>query len=403
MRFIADLHLHSRYSRATSKDMRLETLERFGRLKGIHLLGTGDFTHPTYLLEMKSQLVQAEEGLYTLKTERNGTRFMLTTEVGNIYSQKGKTNRRIHTLIFAPSFEVVEKLNTRLGRMGKLSSDGRPILGFPAKDLVKLVLDCSPDCLLVPAHAWTPWYSVFGANSGFDSLNECFEEQAPYISAIETGLSSDPQMNWRLSSLDGISLISNSDVHSPDNLGREANIFACNLDYYEIVETIKTRDAHRFISTIEFLPEEGKYHFDGHRNCNILFSPKETRARSGICPACGRRLTIGVMNRVEQLADRPPGFKPPGAIPAIHLVPLREIIADAMGVGVKSVAVDKEYIRMVEKGGSEFNILLESSEEELQRLTSPRIADGIMKVRRGEIEIVPGYDGVFGTIRIFDR
>lgn len=403
MRFFADFHIHSRFSRATSKEMRLEVVGRFARMKGIKLLGTGDFTHPTYFLEIKSRLSEAEDGLYTLKDDRNGTRFILTTEVSNIFSHKDKRNRRIHTLIFAPNIQTVEKINARLGRMGRLGSDGRPVFGFPVKDLVKIVLDCSPDCLLVPAHAWTPWFSVFGANSGFDSLEECFGEQIRFIPAIETGLSSDPEMNWRLSALDQITLISNSDAHSPETIGREANCFDCELNYSKVVHTIKEKDPKRFLFTIEFFPEEGKYHFDGHRNCKVLFSPKETKAHQGICPVCGKKVTVGVMNRVEELADRPEGYRPPGAIPSIHIVPLREIVAEALGVGVESLLVEREYFKIVERGGSEFTVLLDLSQEELISLASPRVVEGIMRVRESKVKIIPGYDGVFGKIQIFDE
>jgi uncharacterized protein (TIGR00375 family) len=307
----------------------------------------------------------------------------------------------VHTLIFAPSIQVVEKINERLGRMGKLGSDGRPIFGFPVKDLVKVVLDCSPDCLLVPAHAWTPWFSVFGANSGFDSLDECFGEQRRFITAIETGLSSDPGMNWRISALDRITLISNSDAHSPATIGREANCFDCDLNYYEIISAIKNKDPKRFLSTIEFFPEEGKYHFDGHRNCKVLFSPKETRIHKGICPVCGKKLTVGVMSRVEELADRPEGYKPADAIPAVHLIPLREIIAEALEIGVDTVGVEKEYFMMVEKGGSEYAVLLDLPPEELAHIASARVLEGIMRVREGKVRIIPGYDGVFGKIQLF--
>jgi len=269
------------------------------------------------------------------------------------------------------------------------------------KDLVKMVLDCSERCLLVPAHAWTPWYSVFGANSGFDSLEECFEEEAKNIHSIETGLSSNPQMNWRISALDRITLISNSDAHSPRHIGREANAFCCEMNYDEIIRVIREKDPRGILFTIEFFPEEGKYHYDGHRNCGVLFSPKETRAHNYQCPKCGRPLTVGVMHRVEELADRPEGFVPQGAIPAIHLVPLEEIIAEALGVGKGSKAVEREYFRLVEQGGSEFAILLDLPPEELRRIAPPRIYEGIMRVRRGELEITPGYDGVYGKIRIF--
>ena len=400
MKFIADLHIHSRYSRATSRDMEVDTLAVWAKRKGIKLMGTGDFTHPLYLLELKSKLIPSGGGLYTLKTDPEGTRFMLTTEVSNMYTQGGK-GRRIHTLIFAPSLETAERISAKLGKYGKIASDGRPIFGFSAKDLVKMILDISADCLLIPAHAWTPWFSVFGANSGFQSLEECYEEETRNIRAIETGLSSDPEMNWRLSALDDITLISNSDAHSPSKIGREANIFNCDLSYTAITEAIRGKDPRKLFFTIEFFPEEGKYHYDGHRNCNILFSPKETKKHKGLCPVCGKRLTIGVMNRVDELADREEGTVPDKAIPALHMVPLDEIIADALGVGNNAASVEKEYLRLVDKGGSEFDILTELSPEDLASFTPPMILEGILRVREGRLNITPGYDGVFGKIQIF--
>jgi len=400
MKFIADLHLHSKYSRATSREMEVETLSLWAKRKGIKLLGTGDFTHPLYLLDLKSKLRPLGSGLFARPEDPDGTHFMLTAEVSNMFTQGGK-GRRVHTLIFAPSFEVVERINAQLGKLGKISSDGRPIFGFSAKDLVKMVLDVSPDCLLIPAHAWTPWFSIFGANSGFDSIEECFEEETKHIRAIETGLSSDPEMNWRLSALDEITLISNSDAHSPSKIGREANIFNCDLSYAAIAEAIRTKDPRKILFTIEFFPEEGKYHFDGHRNCKILFAPQETRKNKGLCPVCGRRLTVGVMNRVEELADRPEGVISPKAIPTLHMVPLNEIIADALGVGTNASSVEKEYLRLIEKGGSEFDILLELSPEDLASFTPPLILEGILRVRQGRLKITPGFDGVFGKIQIF--
>ena len=400
MKFIADLHLHSKYSRATSRDMEVETLSLWAKRKGIKLLGTGDFTHPLYFLDLKSKLHPLENGLFTLKEDPEGTHFMLTAEVSNMFTQGGK-GRRVHTLIFAPSFEVVERINSKLAKFGKIGSDGRPIFGFSAKDLLKMILDISPDCLLIPAHAWTPWFSVFGANSGFDSLQECYEEEAQHIQAIETGLSSDPEMNWRLSALDDITLLSNSDAHSPGKIGREANIFNCELDYATITQAIRKKDPRKLLFTIEFFPEEGKYHFDGHRNCGILFSPKETRKHNNLCPVCGKRLTVGVMHRVEELADRPEGAVPAKAIPSLHMVPLDEIIADALGVGTNAVSVEKEYLRLVERGGTELDILLELAPEELSSFTPPLILEGILRVREGRLHITPGYDGVFGKIQIF--
>lgn len=400
MRFIADFHLHSKFSRATSKDMEVETLARWARKKGVGLLGTGDFTHPTYFAELQSKLVPAGNGLYQLRKGEEGVRFILTTEVSNIYTQGGK-GRRIHNLIFAPSFEVAEGIRSRLGSLGKLSSDGRPIFGFPAKELVKMMLDLSEDCLVVPAHAWTPWFSVFGANSGFDSIEECFEEFSPHIHAIETGLSSDPEMNWRLSALDGITLISNSDAHSANRMGREANAFDCELDYKEIVQAIRSKDRRKLLFTVEFFPEEGKYHYDGHRQCGVIFSPAETRSNQYLCPKCQKRLTVGVMHRVEELADRKEGFIPKSAIPSIHLIPLEEIVAEGLGVRVGTKSVDAEYDRLVQQGGSEFHILLDATPDELGSFIPPKILEGIVRMRQGKVSIVPGHDGVYGKISLF--
>lgn len=380
--------------------MEVETLSLWARRKGIKLLGTGDFTHPLYFLDLKSKLRPLGNGLFVLPSDPEGTHFMLTAEVSNIFTQGGK-GRRIHTLIFAPSFEAVERINTQLAKYGKIASDGRPIFGFAAKDLLKMVLNISPDALLIPAHAWTPWFSIFGANSGFDSLAECFEEEAKHIRAIETGLSSDPQMNWRLSALDELTLLSNSDAHSPSKIGREANIFNCELSYRAVTEAIRRKDPHKILFTVEFFPEEGKYHFDGHRNCGILFSPAETKKHKSLCPVCGKRLTVGVMSRVDELADRPEGSVPAKAIPALHMVPLDEIIADVLGVGPGAASVEKEYLAMVERGGPEFDILLELSPEELSVFTPPRILEGILRVREGRLKITPGHDGVFGKIQIF--
>ncbi len=402
MRFIADLHIHSRYSRATSRDMELEALAIWGKKKGITLIGTGDFTHPTYFAEIRSKLEPFDEGIYVLKRGERETKFMLTGEVSNIFSQGGKV-RKVHTLILAPNLSAVEGINDKLRGLGKLGSDGRPIFGFPAKELVKIILDISDDCLVVPAHAWTPWFSVFGANSGFDSLEECFEEEVKHIFAIETGLSSDPEMNWRLSMLDNITLISNSDAHSPNRLGREANVFDCPLNYREITQAIRDKDRRKFLFTVEFFPQEGKYHFDGHRNCGVAFSPPQTRANDYLCPVCKRRLTVGVMHRVEEMADRPEGFVPGNSIPSIHLIPLEEIIAESLAVGVGTKAVEAEYERLIKAGGSEFAVLLDMPPEELKRFTTSRVLDGVVWMRQGKLNIVPGHDGVYGKIRIFSR
>ena len=400
MRMIADFHLHSRYSRATSKEMDVETLARWAKKKGISLLGTGDFTHPSYLAELRSKLEPVGNGFLRLKKEDQGVRFILTTELSNIYSQGGKV-RRIHTLIFAPSLEVVQTLSSKLGNLGKISSDGRPIFGFSAKDLAKMVLDISPDCMVIPAHAWTPWFSIFGANSGFDSIEECFGEMTPFIYAIETGLSSDPEMNWRLSALDRITLISNSDAHSPNRLGREANAFHGPLDYGELTETLRTKDRKRFLFTLEFFPEEGKYHYDGHRDCGVVFAPSQTRSHQYLCPKCHKKLTVGVVHRVEELADRPVGFVPRNAIPSIHLIPLEEIIAEGLGQRVGTKAVETEYERLLERGGSEFQILLDAAPDELQSYVPPKVLEAIIRMRQGKVLILPGHDGVFGKISLF--
>jgi uncharacterized protein (TIGR00375 family) len=400
MEFFADLHIHSRFSRATSRDMTLPVLNLWARKKGIQVLGTGDFTHPTYFEELKESLAPAEPGLLVLKEDPQGTRFCLTAELSNMFKQGGK-GRRTHTLVLAPNLEVVERLNRVLDRWGKLKSDGRPIFGFSAKDLVKMVLDQSPDCLLVPAHAWTPWFSVLGAASGFESLEACYEEELCNIHAIETGLSSDPAMNFRVSSLDGVTLLSNSDAHSPRRLGREANWFSSDLSYFEMIRVIREKDPEGLKGTIEFFPEEGKYHFDGHRNCGVCLAPSETRELAGECPVCGKSITVGVMHRVEDLADTPSGHVPEGAIPAYHAVPLEEIIAQAMEKGENSRVVQREYERMIAEGGGELPILLTLLEEEISRFAHPRVTEGILRVREGKIKPRPGYDGVYGKILLF--
>jgi len=402
MKFIADFHLHSKYSRATSKNMDLENLDKWAEIKGIKVLGTGDFTHPIWFKELKERMEPAEPGLFKIKNRNNETRFILTTEVSCIYSKKGKI-RKIHIMIFAPSLEIVDKINAHLGWIGNLKSDGRPILGLDAKELAKIIFDVSQECLIVPSHAWTPWFSIFGSRSGFDSIEECFEDYSKYIFAIETGLSSNPPMNWRLSSLDKISLISCSDAHSPQKIGREANVFDTELSYPSIIEAIKSKNPQKFLYTIEFFPQEGKYHYDGHRLCGISLSPQESKKYNNICPNCGRSLTIGVLNRVEALSDRPEGFKPEGVIPFKSLIPLAEIIADALGVMAGSKQVEEEYKNLIKKIGNEFEILLNSSQEGLSAATLPEIVEGITRVREEKVFIEPGYDGVYGKIRIFSQ
>jgi uncharacterized protein (TIGR00375 family) len=396
MRIIADLHLHSRYSRATSRDMDVEHMARWAKIKGITLLGTGDFTHPVWLRELRAKLTPTDRGLFTY----DGSHFMLTVEVSNIYTAGGRL-RKIHNIIFAPSFDVVDKINAVLGRFGNLMADGRPTLTVPTDRMVEYLMEISPDCMLVPAHAWTPWFSLYGSMSGFDAIAECFGDQLKHIAAVETGLSSDPPMNWRLSELDQVMLVSNSDAHSPAKLGREANVFACELDYFEILRVLREKDTSRFLYTIEFFPEEGKYHYDGHRNCSRRLTPKETRGYGGRCPVCGKPPTVGVLHRVEALADREEGFVPEGAVPYRNLVPLEEIIAEANGSKAGTVGVREEYYRLCQALGGEFNVLLDAPVEEVLRLSSARIAEGLRRVREGRVSIAPGYDGVFGEISIF--
>lgn len=401
MRFIADLHIHSSFSRAVSRDMTLDNLDVWGKKKGLKVIGTGDFTHPRWFADIESLLVPAEPGLFRLKSGDSGTRFLLTTEISSIYSRGGAT-RRVHNLVFAPDTGTVRKINENLVRRGaNLISDGRPIIGLDSEELLKIVLGVNPEAAFVPAHAWTPWFSVFGSMSGFDSLEEAFGEETKNIFAIETGLLSDPAMNWRLSNLDNISLISNSDSHSLQRLGREANVFDTDLSYKGIMEAIKNRDRSKFLATIEFFPEEGKYHFDGHRNCGVSLSPEETLKLGGKCPVCGKPLTIGVLNRVHKLADRPNGYVDEKKVPYKSLIPLDEIIAEAYGVGTSSKKVKEEYERIVSVVAPELEILMDKSEAELFSAIDSKIAEGIMKVRRGEVEIAPGYDGEYGKIKIF--
>jgi len=411
MRLICDLHLHSKYSRATSRDMNLPNIDKWARIKGIQVVTTSDFTHPEWLKEIKEKLEPAEPGLFKLKkiywqnnchTTSQDPRFLLTTEISSIYSKDGKT-RKVHNLVFMPSLEAVERFNAQLGWIGNLKSDGRPILGLDIQELLKITLDTSSEAMLVPAHLWTPWFSVFGSKSGFDSLEEAFGNLSDNIYAVETGLSSDPAMNWRLSSLDRITLISNSDAHSPRKLGREANVLDCDLSYADIVETIKSGDPKNFLYTIEFFPQEGKYHYDGHRNCDILFSPTESKKHKDLCPKCGKPLTLGVMYRVNELADRPEGQSPKNKHSFKSLIPLEEIVAEVLGQNPGTKAVDREYKTIIEAFGSEFNVLLDASIEDIASKTNDMIAEAISRVRQKKLEIVPGYDGVFGKIKIFKQ
>jgi len=403
MRFIADLHIHSKYSRACSKQLIPEEIDKWCQYKGINIVGTGDFTHPAWKKELQNSLIESEPGLYKIKNSDSPTRFIFTTEISCIYSQGGKT-RRLHICIFAPSMETAQKITSDLNKRGfNLKADGRPIIGMSAKDLAKAILDVAPDSMIIPAHAWTPWFAVFGSKSGFDSLEECFEEITPYIYAIETGLSSDPAMNWQLSALDNITLVSNSDAHSPANLGREANVFDIEpekVSYDEIYNIIKEKNRKKFLYTIEFFPEEGKYHFDGHANCKYSVHPNESKKHKNICPICKKELTLGVMHRVNELADRQEeSIDQDKHIPYKNLIPLQEIISDTFGVGKNSKKVQTEYFKMV-KNNSEFEILLDLNIEQLKKITDYEIADKVMQMRQGKINIEPGYDGIYGKISI---
>lgn len=408
MRFIADLHIHSRYSRATSKDMSPESIWRWAQLKGISVIGTGDFTHPKWFQELGEKLEPQGNGLFRLKDAlrtddvpgscRADVSFLLSAEISCIYSKNGKT-RKIHALLFAPDLRDAARINLALSKIGNLASDGRPILGLDAKRLLEIVLDNAPVAALVPAHAWTPHFSVFGAVSGFDSLEECFEELTPHIHAIETGLSSDPAMNWRLSALDRITLISNSDAHSAAKIGREANIFDTEISYYEMMHSLKNKTC--FAGTIEFFPEEGKYHYDGHRNCGICLSPRETVRHNDLCPVCGRKVTVGVMHRVEKLADRAEGFRPPGSPEYHSIIPLPEIIAETRRVGVTSKAVTRAYEELLQKLGNEFHVLMEAPLDDIEKAGSPLLREAISRMRSGNVHIAPGYDGEYGKVKIF--
>jgi len=400
MNFIGDFHIHSKYSRATSPTGDLKHLAESAKIKGIQVVGTGDFTHPQWLKEIKEELEPAEQGLFKIKNTNETIRFILTSEISCIYSKGGKV-RKVHIVIFAPSIEAIEKINKKLSTIGNLKSDGRPILGLDAKELLKIVLDSDKDCFFVPAHILTPWFSVFGSKSGFDSLEECFEDLTKYIFALETGLSANPAMIWRIPDGRRLTLISNSDAHSPSKLGREANVFDTDLNYNSIIKAIKEKDKEKFLYTIEFFPQEGKYHYDGHRNCDIVLSPKESAKYNNVCPVCGKPLTLGVANRIRQLADKDVGFIPQDAIPFKSLIPLKEIIAEVFSCGPATQKVEKEYIKLIQAFENEFNILLNVSKGKLESIISSEIAEGIMRVREGKVTIEPGYDGVYGKVRIF--
>ncbi|MFF3867897.1 UvrD-helicase domain-containing protein [Micromonospora sp. NPDC001898] len=415
--FVADLHIHSKYSRACSRNLTLPNLGWWARRKGIGVLGTGDFTHPAWYDHLRETLHPAEPGLYRLSpeaerdiarrlpprladaAEADPVRFMLSVEISTIYKRDDRT-RKVHHLIYLPDLDAVQRFNTTLGRIGNIASDGRPILGLDSRDLLEITLEASPDGYLVPAHIWTPWFSALGSKSGFDAIADCYADLAEHVFAVETGLSSDPEMNWRVGSLDRYRLVSNSDAHSLPALGREATVFASGRDYFAIREALRTGDG--LAGTIEFFPEEGKYHADGHRVCEVSWSPEQTRAAGGRCPECGRPLTIGVLSRVEELADRPEGHRPDHARDVTHLVPLAEILGELNAVGPKSKKVEGKLNELVAALGPELEILTRAPLDEIGRVGGELLAEGIGRLRRGDVRRVPGYDGDYGVITLFD-
>lgn len=398
MRFIADLHIHGRYSRGCSKDLTLQKLEEWAKIKGIGLLGTGDFTHPEWIQHIKETL--KEDGSGFLRSE-SGFPFLLQTEISLIYSQDNK-GRRVHNLVFAPSLEVAAQITEALKKRGRVDYDGRPIFKIPCPEFVEMMKGISGEIEVIPAHIWTPWFSLFGSNSGFDSIKEAFQEKAKHIHACETGLSSDPEMNWRLSQLDNIALVSFSDLHSfwPWRLGREATLFDIKPDYKSLIKAIKTKEG--LAGTIEVNPAYGKYHVDGHRACGIIMEPSEAIKHKNICPVCKRPLTIGVLHRVEELADKPVGHKPKDAKPFHSLIPLSEIISTVTKKGIATKAVWQNYNQLIKQFNSELKILLEVPKEELQKITNEKIANLIINCRENKVKIRPGYDGVYGSIDGFE-
>lgn len=410
MKMIADLHIHSRFSMATSKEGTPENLDFWARKKGISLIGTGDFTHPVWREELKERLVSEGNGLYRLRDEYvkeesrkfpgEGTRFVVSGEISSIYKKNGKT-RKVHNVILLPGLEAADVMAQRLEKIGNIHSDGRPILGLDSHDLLEMMLDVCPEGILIPAHIWTPHFSVLGAKSGFDSVEECFEELAPYIHALETGLSSDPAMNWRISKLDRYQLVSNSDAHSPSKLGREANLLDIDCSYEGLYRAIQTGEGLE--GTVEFFPEEGKYHFDGHRKCGVSLSPVEAERLGGICPVCGKKLTMGVDHRVEQLADRAEGFVKKDGKKYESLVPLPEVISTCMGYSAASKKVQGCFEQMIQTLGTEFDILRNVPSEDIKSCAGERIAEGIENVRTGNVKRIPGYDGEYGKIELFDE
>jgi len=410
--FIADFHIHSHYSVATSKDLDPEHLDLWARIKGLTVVGTGDFTHPGWLEELRTKLEPAEPGLYRLRPDHQiredvpqagldePVRFILSAEISTIYKKADKT-RKVHHVILAPDFETVEKIQRRLSKIGNITSDGRPILGLDSRNLLEIAIEANPEVLFIPAHIWTPWFSALGDKSGFDSIDECYGDLADRIYAVETGLSSDPAMNWRCRFLDRFTILSNSDAHSPEKLGREANLFSTEISYPAIIEAIKTGDPNHFGGTIEFFPQEGKYHHDGHRRCNVSWHPDETARHDGICPVCGKKVTVGVMSRVIQLGDREDISERPNRHLYYSLIPLREVLSEIAGSGPDSKKVTQQYMDLIGKCRSELNVLLHLPLDRIQQAGGPIVAEAIRRMREGKVHIQEGYDGEYGVIKVF--
>lgn len=403
--YIADLHIHSRFSYATSRDCDLPHLDLWARRKGIGLLGTGDFTHPAWREELRQQLIPAGEGVYALRQDLRlpdaptgeDPRFIVTGEISTVYRQDGKT-RRIHHLLLLPSLEAADRLAAVLETVGNLRSDGRPILKLGSRRLLEMALAACPEAELIPAHIWTPHYSMFGAFTAFCTVEECFGDLASHIHAVETGLSSDPPMNWRVPALDGLTLVSHSDAHSPAKLGREANLLDTDRTYPALVRAIRTGEG--FGGTIEFFPEEGKYHLDGHRSCGVCLTPEETLALGGVCPVCGKRLTVGVEHRVEELAERPAGFRPAEAKPFERLAPLPEVIAASTGFAAAGKRTAAVYEALLRELGPELYVLREAPVGEIARVAGPLAAEGVRRLRLGQVELRAGFDGAYGTVAL---
>lgn len=404
MNFYTDLHIHSKYSRATSKNLTLEELAIWAKKKGLSLIGTGDFTHPAWFEEIKQKLIPSDDGTFRLKPEiekeiNASVKFILTVEISTIYKKWEKT-RKVHHVVFVPNLKSAEIFRNKLDAIGNIKSDGRPILGLDSRNLLEIVLESGENSYIIPAHIWTPWFSVLGSKSGFDSIEDCYGDLAEHIFALETGLSSDPEMNWRVSKLDKYRLVSNSDAHSASKLAREATVFNIDPNYYSIMNALKTGEG--YVGTVEFFPEEGKYHEDGHRKCNICMSAEETKKHNGICPVCGKPMTIGVSYRVNELADKKDLNTLPKTAGKVHsLIPLQEIISEIMQVSANSKSVCNEYEKLINKFGTELSILQDIPTDEISK-TSEILAEAIARLRKGQVIKQAGYDGEYGVIKLFN-